>query len=347
MLLLLPFPSSDWSAKAPPDLKPGKGYPANRERMAYMPRDLGEFADYVAACVNHYKHRTKHWEILNEPLFTSYALPAQQGHTAKDYVTLLKTAYEAAKKADPTCVIIGGIAASGGKYYEEIIQAGCLDYMDFMNIHTYPGLTPPEHAEAWLSKLNDLMRAAGKPKPIWNTEYAYYAQDDISIKPYRWESPLVEDEKLCAAYFIRINTIMLSQNVVRFFLHAGTCHPLNQEGAGGIFFNYAGQPRKFYAAQSAMANLFPPGTKFVERLAAPDGLRAYLFENPAGPILVAWSEEDHQGELSLADAKLTALDIQGNALTERTLPLTEYPIYVQAPGLTPAQVKDKVKVAAK
>jgi hypothetical protein len=273
-------------------------------------------------------------------------LPPGHGYTGKDYVTLLKTAYEAAKKADPTCVVIGGIAASGGKYYEDIVQAGCLDHMDFMNVHTYPGLTPPEAAEVWLAKLNDLMRAAGKPKPIWNTEYAYYAQDEISIKPYRWESPLIEDEKLCAAYLVRINTIMLSQNVVRFFLHAGTCHPLNQEGAGGIFFNYGGQPRKFYPVQSAMANLFPPGTKFVEKLAAPEGLRAYLFENPAGLILVAWAEEDCKGEISLADPGLTALDIQGNALAERTLPLTEYPVYVQGRGLAPEQVKEKVRVAA-
>jgi hypothetical protein len=333
-----------------------------------MPRDLGEFGDYVTACVNHYKGRTKYWEILNEALYTSYALPREKGYTGKDYVTVLKAAYEAAKKADPKCFVIGGLAGSGGKLYEDIIQAGCLDCMDFINVHTYPGLTPPEAAEVWLAKLNVLMRAVSKPKPIWNTEYAYYAQDDISIKPYRWESPLVESEKLCAAYLVRINTIMLSQNVVRFFLHAGTCHPVNQEGAGGIFFNYGGQPRKFYPVQSAMANLFPPTTKFVKKLSAPEGLRAYLFENHIGPILVAWAEEDYKGKLSLppcqpgawpfpffrkvlgtglADQRLKAIDIQGNELSERTLSLTEYPIYVQGRGLSVEEMKTSVKIEAR
>jgi hypothetical protein len=95
-----------------------------------------------------------------------------------------------------------------------------------------------------------------------------------------------------------------------------------------------------------MANLFPPGTKFLERLATPEGLRAYLFENPTGPILVAWAEEDQKGELSLADPRLAAIDIQGNDLSERVLPLSEFPVYVQGRGLSAAEAKGGIKISA-
>lgn len=344
MLLLLPFPSSNWASSAP-ETGPARGYPGIRERMAYMPRDPADFGRYVTACVNHYKDRTRYWEILNESLYTDYSLPQGKGFKPSDYVTLLKTAYSAAKQADPQSFVIGGTAGSGGQLYEEIIKAGGLDYMDALNIHTYPGLAPPENSEGWLTHVVDLMRAAGKPKPIWLTEYGYYAEDEPSIRPLKFEMPVVESEKLCAAYYVRFNTIMLANGVVKLFYHAGTSSRLNHEELEGIFFDYGNAPRKMFTAQAAMANLFPPGTRFVERLPAAPGLRLYLFQNATGPLLVAWAEEDHQGRLTLANQLLSGLDIEGNAVAGRRLTLNEYPVYVQGRGIAAAAMKRGVKIA--
>ena len=348
MDLLLPFPSANWSSSAPAGVKADRNYPANRQRMAYTPRDTGEFAAYVAACVNHYKNRAKTWEILNEPLYTDYSLPRKLGYGPREYAALLKAACGAAKRADPQSFVIGGIAGSGGQInlYEEFIKAGGLDSLDALNIHNYPGLAPPETTEEWVGKIAGLMRAAGKPRPIWLTEIGYYA-DDVLPRPVRFEMPVLESEKLCAAYYVRLAAVMLAGGVEKIFYHAGSGSPLNSHGLAGIFFDYGDAPRKMFAAQSALANLLAPPAKFLEKLPAPEGLRAYLFETAAGPLLIAWAEEDAEGTLTLADARLTALDIQGNPLDGRTLKLSEYPIYVQAKGMLAEEVKAAVRVKKK
>ena len=344
MDLLLPFPSSNWASRVPEPARPAAGYPGERERMADMPRSLEEFGDYVSACVSHYRDRTHTWEVLNEPLYTDYALPQGRGYTPGDYVSLLKIAYAAAKKADPACLVIGGIAGSGGELYDKIIAEGCLDSLDVMDIHTYPGIAPPENCEGWLAALNQRMQDAGKPKPIWLTEVGYYAEDEPSISPEKFEMPVVESEKLCAAYCVRLNTLMLANHVARVFYHAGSSPRLNHESMETVFFDYGGAPRKVFTAQSAMANLFPPQTTFAERLKCPAGLRAYLFRNPTGPLLVAWAEEDARGELSWSDHRLQGLDIQGNNLPGSKIDLTEYPVYVQGRGVTDEEFEGAVEV---
>lgn len=344
MDLLLPFPSSNWSSSAPASVRADRGYPSIRQRMAYMPRDLGEFGAYVTACVNHYKDRTKTWEILNEPLYTDYSLPRKLGCTPADYVTLLKAAHAAAKQADPKSFVIGGVAGSGGQIglYEGIVKAGGLDYLDALDIHTYPGLAPPESCEDWLVPLNNLMRTAGKPKPLWLTEIGYYADDDKQEAKGQWMAVL-ESEKLCAAYYVRLAAIAQANNVAKIFYHAGSASQFNNEGLEGIFFRFGDAPRKMYVAQSVLANLLAPPTRFIERAAAPEGLRAYLFENAGGALAIAWAEDGSLGQLTLGEGQ-EALDLQGRPLAGKTHELTEYPIYVQSRGQTAAQAKAALRL---
>ena len=339
MDLLLPFPSANWSSSAPDSVRAGRGYPSNRERMAWMPRDLGEFGAYVAACVNHYKDRTKTWEILNEPLYTDYSLPRKIGSTPAQYVTVLKTAYAAAKKADPKCFVIGGVAGHGGqmKLYEEIVKDGGLDALDALDIHTYPGLAPPETCEVWLGELNMLMQNAGKRKPLWLTEVGYYADDDTMDTRGMWMGVL-ESEKLCAAYYVRLAAIAQANNVAKIFYHAGSASQFNNEGLEGIFFRFGDSPRKMYVAQSVLANLLAPPMRFAERAAAPAGVRAYLFEGGAGAIGIVWAEDGAKGRIELRQG-VEALDLQGNPLAERSMDLNEYPIYVRGKGMSATQLR--------
>ena len=65
----------------------------------------------------------------------------------------------------------------------------------------------------------------GGRKPIWLTEYGYYADDDPSIVPMPnsgFDIPLAS-EQLQAAYVVRWNVIMLAGGVDKIFYHAGTC----------------------------------------------------------------------------------------------------------------------------
>jgi len=64
VLALLPFPSSNWSSSAGPEVKVTATFEQSRAGIAYMPRDLEEFANYVCRTVQHYRKRFHVWEIF-------------------------------------------------------------------------------------------------------------------------------------------------------------------------------------------------------------------------------------------------------------------------------------------
>ena len=334
VLPLLPFPSSNFSSSADPDAKENQRYPASRERIAYMPRVLEDFAAYVRSTVRHYRKRLRVWEILNEPIYTSYALPSQKGYKVEDYVQLLRVAYQAVKQADAEALVIGGIASTPNHYTNEFIEAGGLRWVDALNLHSYPGLTSPESYEEPLRQLRRRMRSAGADKPIWFTEGAYYADDDMPFEPYSstWLKPL-DSETEAAECQVKFNTLLLAYGAEKIIYHSGTPGSLNNESLSGIFFEWAGAPRKMLSTQAAMANLLVPPVHSLGRLKSPETIRAYAFESHGRTIIVAWTMEGTESSrISLAKKSWRAVDIQGNELKKTVITLTNRPVYLVAEG---------------
>jgi len=328
VLALLPFPSGNWSSSAAPEVAATDRYPASRERIAYMPRHLDAFAAYVRKTVQHYGGRLNVWEILNEPIYTSYALPRRKGYQVEDYVALLRVAYRAVKEVDPDALVIGGIAGGPTTYTEEFIEAGGLRCIDALNLHTYPGLTAPDAYEEPLRRLRQRLRTAGADKPIWFTEGAYYADDDKPVEPYHtWLKP-VDSEAEAAQWQVKFNTLLLAYGAEKIIYHSGTPGSLNNESISGIFFEWAGAPRKMLATQAAMANLLVPPIRRLEDPEGPEGVQAYGFESHGRKVIVAWGKEGAEPKVvSLAATAWRAVDLQGNELNVQKVTLTDRPIY--------------------
>ncbi|MCU0917929.1 MAG: carbohydrate binding domain-containing protein [Planctomycetes bacterium] len=339
VIALLPFPSALWSSSAAPEVGTTDRYPGSRQRIAYMPRDLNAFATYVRQTVQHYRGRLTIWEILNEPIYTDYSLPRAYGYQVADYIRLLTVAYQAVKEVDPNALVIGGIAGGPSTYTQEFIDAGGLRFVDALNLHIYPGLTAPEAYEEPLRRLREKMNATRLTRPIWFTEGAYYADDDRAREPFRssWLKPL-ESEAEAAEWQVKFNTLLLTYGVERIIYHAGTAGRLNQEDLGGIFFEWAGAPRKMLVTQAALANLLVPPVRPRGRLQAPEGIAAYGFETPGRTILVAWAPDvgaNNHSPLQI-DENWKAVDLQGNLLNVQNVTLTERPIYLVSEGPVPA-----------
>ena len=329
VLPLLPFPSSHWSSSAEPDAGAAEPYPASRERVAHMPRNLDAFATYVRTAVGHYRSRLGVWEILNEPIYTSYALPRAEGYRVADYVRLLKVAYEAVKEADSGATVIGGIAGSPTTYTQEFIEAGGLAWVDALNLHSYPGLQAPDAFEEPLRQLRQRMRLAGADKPIWFTEGAYYADDDMPYEPYdsTWLTP-VASEAEAAEWQIKLNTLLLAYGAERIIYHSGTPGSINNESLSGIFFECAAAPRKMLVTQAAMANLLVPPVRSLGPIDSCEGLKAYGFESGGRTVVVAWAvEEGEPANLAVRTADWKAMDLQGNELDAVDITLTQRPMY--------------------
>ncbi len=255
-LVLLPSPSAIWAAASDPErmktfqdrLQKGQSNQENYRRAvtAFKPKRLEDFAEYVRATVKHYHDRVAGFEILNEPLFTSYSLPENYGYKTSDYIEVLKTAYQAAKSADPQCTVIGGIACFPGKeWIDQFIEQGGLQWCDVTNYHWYPGRQRAESAESAFAMRWEQMKKRGQAKPIWVTEFGLYAEDDPAFTPFRvgdetMTDAMRPDELTASSDMVQLVAMMLANGARKVFYHAGTCQGLRDSSAGNIFFEYGG-----------------------------------------------------------------------------------------------------------
>ena len=121
------------------------------------PENYADFGDFIYALVSRYKTgsaygRIHAYEIWNEPNLAR----EWGGRTpnAADYVQLLKTAYVAAKQADPRAVVVSaGLSPTGtlspearpdDMYLEEMYRAGAKEYFDVLGAHAAGFKAPPE-----------------------------------------------------------------------------------------------------------------------------------------------------------------------------------------------------------
>lgn len=127
----------------------------------YLPEEaFPDFARFVAAFAARYRGRVDHLIIWNEP-----NLNFEWGERPADpaaYTRLLKLAYDAAHKANPDVVILGGALAvtlepPGGfgagwndiDYLEAMYQAGAKGAFDVLAVHNYGFNLPPQDVPAY------------------------------------------------------------------------------------------------------------------------------------------------------------------------------------------------------
>ena len=334
---LLPFPSAPWSTAADrtriESETQGNDYLRRRLLVAQKPRDLNEFARYVRATVAHLRGRVDVIEILNEPIYTSYALPRDYGYTTADYIELLRTAYQAAKAANPDCIVVGGIAAPPDhQFVREFIDQGGLEWCDVMNLHMYPHRGDPITYEKAFRDCRERMAAAGRPHDVWMTEIGCYADDDPAFHPFRvgdssMNRALRPNELRGAADLVKFAAVLGSGNVTKIFYHAGTCGALNEDTAGNVFFEYGGAPRKMLAAQAALSRMLPADARVIREWSDPPGLHAFEFGSPRGKTVIAWTTGKQEVAYPLP-AGWTAYDLMGNRLEARTVAIGSIPVYL-------------------
>lgn len=348
--VLLPFPSASWSTSARPDeVKKAAGensYLRQRMPVAYAPKDLNDFGAYAARVVQHYRtgqtRRVTTYQILNEPVYTSYALPRQFGYTLEDYVQLLGVAFRAMKAADPQCRIVGGISANlSAGLTREFVTKGGLNSVDVFDLHMYDAPRAVETYDEAFQSLEELMRAHGGPKPVWITEWGCYADDDPPSVPLafgdatmnrcRWPS-----ERAATEHIVKFATIAFAHGLRKIFFHAGTCGTINGADAGGVLFEYGGAPRKMLPGVAAFTRLLGVPDEYLKTIRG-DSHVGYLFRSQGRAVAIAWSNAASPPPLALK-AGLRAYDIMGNELPARAVALSGTPAYLV--GDNPASLAD-------
>lgn len=339
LLMLFPFPSASWASEADEATVREHGgdsrYMQRRMKVAALPKKREEYRAYLEQSVDHYRERVQFYEVMNEPLYTTYSVPQKFGYEMKDYVDLLHHSYETIKRRQPGSVVLGGMGTWAGSHWvHEFIEADGLRWCDVMDIHLYPfTVTPTVYADELRDCVNR-MKARGQMRPIWLTEFGCYADDD----PHQVPSTIGDTamaksnwatEHEAAQGLVKTAAVFLSHGVEKIFFHSGSSGTLNGSSGSGIFFEYGGAPRKMYPALAAVSVLLGPKWEPLPAASSSGKLRVYAFRTPRGVVAIAWSEDASPVKLARPGG-VRAYDLMGNAIPAGTLSVGTEPIYLVA-----------------
>ena len=138
---------------------------------------LEEWDAFIEAVVAHYGDRLPEIEIWNEENHRHFW---KHEPSPENYLATLRTAYEAAKRANPRVrVLFGGTAGVPMDFIEGVYKAGGAPYFDAMNIHPYSHPRQPEgNLDVKLEAVRALMAKYGDAeKPIAITELGWPTHD--------------------------------------------------------------------------------------------------------------------------------------------------------------------------
>lgn len=352
-------PSARWSSSAPTNA----GL-SNDIRNAYAPTDAADLGDFISDAVDRAKSSVRHWEFLNESVWTTWSLPHSSygfpsaNYTATDYYNLLRyTANPAVKGSDPSGHFLGGFSAPASwPLQTPFFTSGGLAYVDTYTLHEYGGLEPPESFIPALETLLTTMDSNGGRKPIWITEQGYYGIDD---RPwYPWIGPdgyfaanlFLASERQAADWSVRYCALMLARNVKKIFWHQGSTGEVNN----GTFYtenpfgDYAGRPTKVYAGIAVLAGQLGATPVYGAALSKPgtvngkstSGIHGYAFDVGGKSVMVCWAEEASApaGWTLTAPSGTVLTNAMGGAIAGLTANLGVSVVYLTSTTKTAAQL---------
>jgi hypothetical protein len=261
-------------------------YSRNPER--YQPKSLDEWKTYVRTVVERYHEQVKFWEIYNEVDFHPPAMHATFSGSTKDYLELLKAAYEIIKEIDPACqVLTSGFSLSKGitdaNMAKDLIALGGAPCFDIFNVHGYTDLET-------LSENKKALRAAKPNVPLWMSEYMY-------------ESPTDDYHVIYKALWF------LSEGYDKFFLHGGE-----------LDRNYGElKITPFYAVTAEFARQLRGCDQYLGPVEGTDGrFHSWKFKRTDGSFLDIFAVDNGSVALTFADTtappSLRVTDLYGKTL---------------------------------
>ncbi len=291
--------------------------PQDKKARTTMPR-LEEWRKYLEAVVTRYKGRIHAYEVWNEPNSITFFQVAQGDSQAKKYAELLAFSYGIIKGIDRDARVLNGgftpkhWVKERPDLHEALFMQEIYDYspvpFDVAATHPYTSPTASTTNRQTTDKLEHLagfvrdvvVEKGEAAKPMWFTEYGVPIQEGVMT------------EERAADYAVIVMVHSLSMGYVEkaflYNLRNDGTDPKDKEQNFGLL-NHDLSPKPAYFAYRNLIRLLE-GARFVE-LQRADGVAKYVFESPAGQVLVLWSEDDESREVSIEAASTEVFDVIG------------------------------------
>lgn len=286
-------------------------------------KDIRYWREYVEGVTARYKDEIQHWEVYNE--FNSGAFA--QNATPKDYAELVKTAWDAAKKVNPSCKIGIGCASVAVAFLEQTIQAGASGCFDFVSVHPYELLDVAVNGrEPTYLRMAANLRAMLKKNAqrddieLWVTEVGYSNKD----------------ERLQADALVKAYVLSFAQGIEKVFW-------FEAKGPYGLdIIRPDWSKRPSYVALQTMTKLLGPVPKSLGWYNPTGKSYGFVFYGAREPVLVAWAMKP-EGDTLVFGADVLITDLSGDSKPLKRgseLRLSRSPVFVtRLPGGLLAKVR--------
>lgn len=289
--------------------------PWDKEHSIGIPIDnIPAWSNYVFHVVQRVGKNVKYWEVWNEP--PNFIGPKQ---TASEYARILISAHDAAKKANPECLV--GLAAKSVhvNFIEHVIKAGGQYHFDFITLHPYEVLgTVADGAGTEALYMNIVptvrkMLAAQNPAktnvPIIFTELGYDAG----------KSAQRQAEALVKAY-----TMGIAQGVECIEWFEGRD---GDSGPMGLL-DKNGKPRLAYTAMAHLIKHLGQRPTYLGWLLYDKRDYGFVFQGPKGTVIAAWARTGKPTQLVFDSSVEIINPLTGQSTNASRYELTASPILV-------------------
>ncbi len=296
------------------------------------------WSDFVENLVRHCRGRVRYYEIVNEP--NLYMTP-------ENYTRYLKLAYEAAKKADPECRIVG-ICSTGdlggqlGEFIEACGKLGAFQYLDILSFHPYSAQLDsfPTPAEQQIREIRTIVDRYRKNLPLWNTEL-YYIHSRLPDQKISGIDDWIASGKFPARNSAKRYLIDLGAGVKSSISLNGNQYLHNDLRPHFGYSNHWAVaemiPNAHFIAGNAFAR-FLEGAKPVKQLKLLNGINGFLYRTRDGKETSAiWAVNDGETfEADFSSAGIRVFDLFGNERPAKSGPLklTADPCYLTGNDLS-------------
>ncbi len=276
--------------------------------------NLPAWSAYVSAIVEHTKNRIKRWEVWNEP-------PNGTGRdqTPADYAKIVVSAYDAAKAADPTCLIGLATKSVHVNYLEQAIKAGVKDHFDYLTLHPYEvlnGIADNAGTEAVFMNIVPIVRkmlAAQNP-----------AKADVPIIFTELGCDVKKGADTQAHALVKAYTMGIAQGVACIQWFEGMD---GDSGPLGLL-DRKGTPRPSYTAMAQMIQHLGQRPTYLGWVLLNEKHYGFVFDGARGKVLIAWGRKGPADEVRFGKSVPIVNPLTGDTTNADTHSLTVAPVLV-------------------
>ncbi len=274
--------------------------------------NLPAWSNYVSELVKHCQAKVKYWEVWNEP-------PNGTGkdQTPADYAKLMVSTYDAAKAADPACLV--GLAAKSNhvNYLEQTIKTGAKGHYDYIVLHPYEvlnGIADNVGTEAVylhiVSTVRKMLAAQDPAKvnvPIIFTELGCDAKKGLDVQAHT----------LVKAY-----TMGIAQGVACIQWFEGMD---GDSGPMGLL-QRDGTPRPAYTAMGQMIRHLGQHPAYLGWVMLNGKDCGFVFQGAKGNVLATWAPQGAPDRVKFGQPVQIVNPLTGETTSAESYELTTAPI---------------------